>query len=145
MLMAGLKQDVRFGLRTLARNRGFAIAAIVTLSLGIGVNTLPSQRGLFTTLQPKRQLISTIHSDACFTSSDSMNHEELEDREEMNFGSVERKRRRFTLRSKRSGPGTVPAALNLLHLRIDKRSGQIENPSSVPHSSFGGEQCPDLF
>ncbi len=34
-----LSQDVRYGLRTLAANKGFAAAAILSLTLGIGANT----------------------------------------------------------------------------------------------------------
>src|SRR3954451_22647906 len=38
-LLETLWQDVRYGLRMLVKNRGFALVSLVTLALGIGANT----------------------------------------------------------------------------------------------------------
>jgi hypothetical protein len=37
--METLRRDLRFGIRELRRNRGFAAVAVITLALGIRVNT----------------------------------------------------------------------------------------------------------
>ena len=38
-MLGVLKQNVSFGLRTLRKNRGFSVTAVLTLALGIGATT----------------------------------------------------------------------------------------------------------
>ena len=49
-MLSNVRNDTRYALRTLGRNPGFAVAAIVPIALGIGINTgglfAPQQRRL---------------------------------------------------------------------------------------------------
>ena len=39
-LLDALRQDLRFAFRLLARNRGFAVTAVLVLGVGIGINNM---------------------------------------------------------------------------------------------------------
>src|SRR5262245_11873530 len=38
-MFSNLRGDVRYGMRSLSQNTGFTVAAILTIALGIGINT----------------------------------------------------------------------------------------------------------
>lgn len=66
-MLSNLRHDIRYALRTLARNPSFAVAAIAPIALGIGINT-----GVFSILNsvawrplpvPDPQALVSIHQD----------------------------------------------------------------------------------